>query len=322
MPELKEVFKMVSQKVEPDLDSWKQQERRQRRSSRSRKLGAFALVAALGVAVAVAVVLSRPDDARRTDVGDPPPDTVQGAAPTIDTLAGIWLNDNMRAGGANDGLLMELNPDGTFAIDGYGLLDSGPATQGTYEIRGGEIAFSVGRSARCPLGEAFSLRAGIPEDGRLHTVMTEPGCTVTAGTEWTWTRVSPSSAAGAEITAGDPSGDAAPPEDVISLRGIWLLEGSGHLLRISWSGSYTVDDMGRLGTDPIDEGRVELKGRTLIFTSGGGSRGCGQGARWVWGNVSAETFGTVIRGTAREDECGHGAEGAELTWIRISSEQI
>jgi hypothetical protein len=38
MPELKEVFDMVSQKVEPDLDSWNQQERRQRRRKASEEV--------------------------------------------------------------------------------------------------------------------------------------------------------------------------------------------------------------------------------------------------------------------------------------------
>ena len=68
MPELKEVFDMVTNQTEPDLDSWNKQEERQRRTARDRKVGALVLVAA--IAVAAAVVLIRADDgARTTTVG-------------------------------------------------------------------------------------------------------------------------------------------------------------------------------------------------------------------------------------------------------------
>ena len=50
MPEIKEVFETVSEKVEPDLDSWTGLERRRRRSVRSRKWGAVALAASLTIA--------------------------------------------------------------------------------------------------------------------------------------------------------------------------------------------------------------------------------------------------------------------------------
>jgi Tol biopolymer transport system component len=56
MPELKEVFDMVTKQTEPDLDSWNQQEHRQRRAARNRKIGG--LVVAAAVIGAVALVLS------------------------------------------------------------------------------------------------------------------------------------------------------------------------------------------------------------------------------------------------------------------------
>jgi hypothetical protein len=37
--ELREVFEMVTKQAEPDVDAWRDQERRQRRKSRNRKLG-------------------------------------------------------------------------------------------------------------------------------------------------------------------------------------------------------------------------------------------------------------------------------------------
>lgn len=73
MPELKEVFDMVTKHTEPDLDSWKEQDQRQRRTARNRKIGAFALVAAL-LAVAAIVAITLPREDRTTDTGiDPRP---------------------------------------------------------------------------------------------------------------------------------------------------------------------------------------------------------------------------------------------------------
>jgi Tol biopolymer transport system component len=47
MPELREVFEMTTRQVEPDKDAWREQEKHQRRSSRNKKLGAFAVAAVL-----------------------------------------------------------------------------------------------------------------------------------------------------------------------------------------------------------------------------------------------------------------------------------
>jgi Tol biopolymer transport system component len=66
MPELKEVFDMVSQKVEPDADAWKQQDDRHRRATRNRRVGAFALVAAMGIVAAVIAVNAMGADEERT----------------------------------------------------------------------------------------------------------------------------------------------------------------------------------------------------------------------------------------------------------------
>ena len=315
MPELKEVFEMVTQKVEPDLDVWNQQERRQRRAARNRRLSAIGLVAAMAVLAAVIVVASRPE-ANSTDVDVP---AVHGAVPTLETLRGIWLFDGGPDGGET-GMLMRFDPDGTFAIDAYGSIDSGPATRGTFRIEGHLVRFEVEPSARCGTGETFTFRTGLPEDGRLETFMVEPGCGVTSGTEWTWTRVSPVSTGGMTIRAGSPSGDAEPPEDALALDGIWLLEGTGQLLRISFSGSYAIDDQGTLGTAAYDEGALEIDGRTVVLVSGPDSRECREGARWTWTAVAVEPFGLAMRATSGRDVCGHRVEDAALTWIRISSD--
>jgi hypothetical protein len=314
MPELKEVFEMVSQKVEPDLDAWELQERRQRRTARNRRMGAIGLVAALAVIAAVIVVASSSDLDAPVDVGT----DVQGAAPKLESLSGIWLFDGGPDGGET-GMLMRFDREGTFAIDAYGSLDSAPATRGTFRIDGDQVDFEVDPSARCPTGETFTLRVGVSADGRLDSVMTEPGCGVAKGTEWSWTRVSPASALGAEIRAPAPSGDAAAPGDTRSLEGIWLLEGTGQLLRISFSGSYAIDDQGTLGATSYDEGTLEIDGRTVVLISGPGSRKCREGARWTWTGVAVEPFGLAMRATSGRDVCGHGVDDAALAWIRISA---
>ena len=67
MPELKEVFDMVTTQTEPDLDSWREQEQRQRSTARNRRIGAFALVAAIGiVAIVIAINTIGADEVEQT----------------------------------------------------------------------------------------------------------------------------------------------------------------------------------------------------------------------------------------------------------------
>jgi hypothetical protein len=62
MAELKDVFETVTRQAEPDPDSWNQQERRQRRTVRNRKVGAFAVAAAIGLAAVALFLGTRPGD--------------------------------------------------------------------------------------------------------------------------------------------------------------------------------------------------------------------------------------------------------------------
>ncbi|HUF60034.1 MAG TPA: hypothetical protein VMR89_11245 [Actinomycetota bacterium] len=67
MPELKEVFDMVTKQTEPDVGAWRDQEQRQRRAGRNRKISAYAVVAAIGiVATVIAVNALGADDTERT----------------------------------------------------------------------------------------------------------------------------------------------------------------------------------------------------------------------------------------------------------------
>jgi dipeptidyl aminopeptidase/acylaminoacyl peptidase len=74
MPELREVFEMTTRQVEPDVDAWREQERHQRRSSRNKRVGAFAVAAAIGLAAVVLVFfLNRTEPSANRPAGDPSP---------------------------------------------------------------------------------------------------------------------------------------------------------------------------------------------------------------------------------------------------------
>jgi hypothetical protein len=73
MPELREVFEMTTKQIEPDVDAWREQEKRQRRSSRKGKIGAFAVAAALGLAAIVLVLSNRTEPSSNGPAVDPSP---------------------------------------------------------------------------------------------------------------------------------------------------------------------------------------------------------------------------------------------------------
>jgi hypothetical protein len=60
MPEVQEVFRMSTQKVRPDPGALERQHTRQRRSSVGKKVGAFAVAAAIGLAALVVILSTHP----------------------------------------------------------------------------------------------------------------------------------------------------------------------------------------------------------------------------------------------------------------------
>ena len=80
MSELREVFEMVTKQTEPDVDAWKDQERRQRKAHRNKKIGAIAVVALLVVtAVALGISALRSDDVQPAGSGANPTPAPEGA---------------------------------------------------------------------------------------------------------------------------------------------------------------------------------------------------------------------------------------------------
>jgi hypothetical protein len=65
MPEMREVYEMVTEQTEPDVDSWREQERLQRRKSRDRKLGALAVAAVFVAALILAIRFTSEDQSQQ-----------------------------------------------------------------------------------------------------------------------------------------------------------------------------------------------------------------------------------------------------------------
>jgi hypothetical protein len=76
MPEVQEVFRMSTQKVGPDPGALERQHTRQRRSSIGKKVGAFAVAAALGLVALVVILSTHPWT--HAIPANPPPTTAPG----------------------------------------------------------------------------------------------------------------------------------------------------------------------------------------------------------------------------------------------------
>lgn len=146
MSELREVFEMVTKQTEPDVDAWRDQEQRQRRTSRNRKAGALALVAALIVGVLAFVTAVLPGDGENSTPADPgrttpEPDTaIPPLGAQVVGLDGVVMQEI--PGLPNDARGLRMSPDGstiafmtggqvaTIGIDGVGMrvLTSGDNT--------------------------------------------------------------------------------------------------------------------------------------------------------------------------------------------------
>jgi Tol biopolymer transport system component len=83
MPEVQEVFRMATQKVRPDPGFVERQHDHRRKQQRNRRIGAFAVVAAMGVVVAVVFASTRPGEEGRTPAS-PGPSVTGAGAPNAD----------------------------------------------------------------------------------------------------------------------------------------------------------------------------------------------------------------------------------------------
>jgi Tol biopolymer transport system component len=116
MPDLREVFEMVKQQTEPDIDSWAEQERRIRSTARKQKIGAFALVAAMAVAAVVFLARNPSDDGGgvvpAADPGTVAPDTTARLEPGF-ALFDLATGETTSTGIVGTSSAVDVSPDGT-----------------------------------------------------------------------------------------------------------------------------------------------------------------------------------------------------------------
>ena len=162
MSELREVFEMVTKQTEPDVDSWKEQQDRQRRTARNRKIGAIAAVAAVVSALVLVFALTRPSDEpiepAHTGPGDGEPTLTPGLNPQDRIIVGLdGVTQGVVTGLPEDAFALSLSSDGTtiafvtavdgqnqiatIGIDGQGMRTLGPGTMPAISPDGQQIAF-------------------------------------------------------------------------------------------------------------------------------------------------------------------------------------
>jgi Tol biopolymer transport system component len=116
MPELREVFEMVTKQTEPDTDSWHDQERRQRTRARNRKIGAIGVAAAIAIlAVTFAIRVARDEGRQPAIVPSPTPTQVEVIAPEVDSTFNIKTGEltPMPRSIAREADWYALSPDGS-----------------------------------------------------------------------------------------------------------------------------------------------------------------------------------------------------------------
>jgi WD40-like Beta Propeller Repeat len=123
MLELREVFDMVTKQTEPDLDSWKKQEDKQRRAARNRKIGAVAVAVAAVVVIGLFALASKPGPNHVT-VTNPPSTVPLNTTPPIGVqfVASDGTPVRQFPGDHNGDDSLQLSPDGStlaYTNDGY-----------------------------------------------------------------------------------------------------------------------------------------------------------------------------------------------------------
>jgi hypothetical protein len=278
MPDVQEVFRMATQKVRPEPGALERQFRGQRKRSRNRKIGGFALA---GVIVAAAVVIGATqfsgDDSNRGPLTtNPAPTARTTVAPAfpIDQVASLWADER-------SGTLLLIRADGRYAIDDSGSLFT-PADQGTVIVSGDTLRFtSSNASNECQAGQGWDFAPlRLTEDTGVVMSMDSTTSTATCpaapagATRWTnvayWTpRYGDLNlpGSGEPVTSADETG-------------AFVADGEGILVIQSANGNFRTYQPGSYEAGPYETGTWEvLSGSRLQWTYEHPSEdlGCGPG---------------------------------------------
>jgi Tol biopolymer transport system component len=83
MPELKEVFEMTTKQIEPHVDAWREQGGHQRRSTRNKRIGAFAMAAAVIGVVAIGLIVALRSESHKVPADQPSGTSSPKALPEV-----------------------------------------------------------------------------------------------------------------------------------------------------------------------------------------------------------------------------------------------
>lgn len=114
MPELREVFEMTTKHMEPDSDAWRKQEERQRRSTRNKKIGTYAVVAAILLAAIAVILEAQGERNATTPANQPTPEFTRRDSPHEVSIVGLdgTIRESFPAL-LGDAFAPSLSPDGT-----------------------------------------------------------------------------------------------------------------------------------------------------------------------------------------------------------------
>ena len=234
-----------------------------------------------------------------------------GGAPTADDLQAVWRLDN-------GGVLMRFAPPNLVSFDREGRLFGNPGVQGRYTIDGDTIRITVDGGPDGCGGRQIAMRASVPEDGRLHFVITEQGEGACAGLQDQRLVMERMLPLGSGFADYGPTGEDSwlPLTDRTWLHGTWFAQGGGYLLELDRDNVYHV----ATGTgEQVDYGEWSLEGQKLTLTSWPDSVECENGDKLVMRGVEYADPGTsAIRFTVGQNDCGRG--WTPKSWMLIPYE--
>jgi Tol biopolymer transport system component len=147
MPDIREVYEMITKQKPPEPGALERQQRRQVRAARNRRLGGYAVAAMVGLVAVVALILGRQEVQNATTPADEPPTA-------SDTTSGPFLLD-ITKGDVDPAILTESGPSDRFRAGERtplpGSLAGGlayvPSPDGT------KVVYGTGENGGCVGGE-------------------------------------------------------------------------------------------------------------------------------------------------------------------------
>ena len=280
----------------------------------------------------IATSTSRDED----DAPAPPTDASTTVAPESETeageLDGIWWKPTDPDLPLDFPITIQFGPGDLFVLDGRAQLTA-PVFRGRHTFVDDVVTYADNEIVDGPCDDDRQNRWAVTtvDDGKIDTEVLESGvCGGGVGTSRTMLRLSPTSSAGAAITAPDGEFD-----DTLTfptlLKGIWLREGTGEVVLFHTDGTYARSDTGDVLTDPEDRGTFLLvtpegddELANIVMTSDGTSE-CAAGSTLTWDQVQWNQVPPAVDNplgpigavrTIAEDDCGVSV--GDQTWIHIS----